>query len=195
LPLERHGRYLVGSRVRPLLLCQARGADKPCCSLVTFGDFVSSGKTRISFAFLKFLFTSWCLWLYFYVFWGLTRIKLVMKISLLWNSMTYIQNTHRFRGFKLMFADWLKFSLISNKLNFNQSASIDLKHQFFWFDVLNWCLISRKNSDQWCTILIWSPAFLDIAVWLGHYCKLHFHIYYLFVGFELYTCHSFVIIK
>jgi hypothetical protein len=26
--------------------------------------------------------------------------------------MTYIQNTHRFRGFKLTFADWLKFSLI-----------------------------------------------------------------------------------
>jgi hypothetical protein len=26
--------------------------------------------------------------------------------------MTYIQNTHRFRGFKLTFADWLKFSLV-----------------------------------------------------------------------------------
>jgi hypothetical protein len=26
--------------------------------------------------------------------------------------MTYIQNTHRFRGFKLTFPDWLKFSLI-----------------------------------------------------------------------------------
>jgi hypothetical protein len=26
--------------------------------------------------------------------------------------MTYIQNTYRFRGFKLTFADWLKFSLI-----------------------------------------------------------------------------------
>jgi hypothetical protein len=26
--------------------------------------------------------------------------------------MTYIQNTHRFRGFKLTFADWLKLSLI-----------------------------------------------------------------------------------
>jgi hypothetical protein len=26
--------------------------------------------------------------------------------------MTYIQNTHRFRGFELTFADWLKFSLI-----------------------------------------------------------------------------------
>jgi hypothetical protein len=24
----------------------------------------------------------------------------------------YIQNTHRFRGFKLAFRDWLKFSLI-----------------------------------------------------------------------------------
>jgi hypothetical protein len=26
--------------------------------------------------------------------------------------MTYIQNTHRLRGFKLTFADWLKFSLL-----------------------------------------------------------------------------------
>jgi hypothetical protein len=26
--------------------------------------------------------------------------------------MTYIQNTHRFRGFKLTFGDWLKFRLI-----------------------------------------------------------------------------------
>jgi hypothetical protein len=28
------------------------------------------------------------------------------------NSMTYIQNKHRFRGFKLTIAGWLKFSLI-----------------------------------------------------------------------------------
>jgi hypothetical protein len=28
--------------------------------------------------------------------------------------MTYIQNTHRFPGFKLTFADWLKFSLMEN---------------------------------------------------------------------------------
>jgi hypothetical protein len=27
--------------------------------------------------------------------------------------MTYIQNTHRFRGFKLTFTVWLKFSLIA----------------------------------------------------------------------------------
>jgi hypothetical protein len=26
--------------------------------------------------------------------------------------MTYIQNAHRFRGFKLTYANWLKFSLI-----------------------------------------------------------------------------------
>jgi hypothetical protein len=30
--------------------------------------------------------------------------------------MSYIQNTHRCRGFKLTFADWLKFSLIEEKL-------------------------------------------------------------------------------
>jgi hypothetical protein len=29
--------------------------------------------------------------------------------------MTYIQNTHRFRGFK--FADWLKFSMIEELTN------------------------------------------------------------------------------
>jgi hypothetical protein len=46
------------------------------------------------------------------------------------NSMTYIQNTQRFRGYKLMFADWLKFSLIEELTN-----EID-------------CLISRKNSYQ-----------------------------------------------
>jgi hypothetical protein len=28
-------------------------------------------------------------------------------------NMTYIQNTHRFRGFKLTFTVWLKFSLIA----------------------------------------------------------------------------------
>jgi hypothetical protein len=29
----------------------------------------------------------------------------------------YIQNTHRFRGVKLTFADWLKFSLIQELAN------------------------------------------------------------------------------
>jgi hypothetical protein len=28
------------------------------------------------------------------------------------NNMTYIQNTHRFRAFKIAFADWLEFSLL-----------------------------------------------------------------------------------
>jgi hypothetical protein len=27
------------------------------------------------------------------------------------NNMTYIQNAHRFRGYKLTFTDWLEFSL------------------------------------------------------------------------------------
>jgi hypothetical protein len=35
-----------------------------------------------------------------------------MKSVITLNNMTYNQNTHRFRGFKLTFADWLKFSLI-----------------------------------------------------------------------------------
>jgi hypothetical protein len=38
-------------------------------------------------------------------------------VSLLSNKMTYIQNTHCFRSFKLMFADWLKFSLIEELTN------------------------------------------------------------------------------
>jgi hypothetical protein len=38
---------------------------------------------------------------------SLTRNNSLWKVSLLWNDMTYIQNTHRFRGFKLTFADWL----------------------------------------------------------------------------------------
>jgi hypothetical protein len=47
--------------------------------------------------------------------------QIFYEVSLLWNNMTYIQNTYRFRGFKLTFADWVKFSLIED-----------------------WCLISRK---------------------------------------------------
>jgi hypothetical protein len=35
-----------------------------------------------------------------------TRNKFLIKSVTLWNNMTYIQNTHRFRGFKLTFADW-----------------------------------------------------------------------------------------
>jgi hypothetical protein len=31
--------------------------------------------------------------------------------------MTFIQNTHRFRGFKLTFAEWSKFSLIKELTN------------------------------------------------------------------------------
>jgi hypothetical protein len=31
--------------------------------------------------------------------------------------MTHILNTHRFRGFKLTFADWLKFSVVEELTN------------------------------------------------------------------------------
>jgi hypothetical protein len=34
----------------------------------------------------------------------------LQKVSLLLNNMTYVQNTHRFRGFELTFADWLKLN-------------------------------------------------------------------------------------
>jgi hypothetical protein len=33
--------------------------------------------------------------------------------------MTYIQNTHHFRGFKLTLADWFKFSVIEELTNEN----------------------------------------------------------------------------
>jgi hypothetical protein len=38
--------------------------------------------------------------------------------------MIYIQNTHHFRGFKLMYADWFKFSLIEEL-----SYEIDVRFQ------------------------------------------------------------------
>jgi hypothetical protein len=56
---------------------------------------------------------------------NLTRTNSLWKVWLLWNNMTYIQNTHHFRGFKLTFADWLKFSLIGE---FKRS---DFK-KYFW---------------------------------------------------------------
>jgi hypothetical protein len=61
--------------------------------------------------------------------------------------------THRFRGFKLTFVDWLKYSLIEEL-----TYEIDVWYQekFLTNDALD---------------LIGSPAFLDVIVWLGHYFK------------------------
>jgi hypothetical protein len=79
--------------------------------------------------------------------------------------MTYIQNTNRFRGFKLTFADRLKFSLIEEL-----TYEIDVRFQEN--------ILTNGALD-----LIGSPAFYDVVVWLGHCFKLQFHIYYLFEGY------------
>jgi hypothetical protein len=42
------------------------------------------------------------------------EVSLLYFIVFILNNMTYIQNTHCFRGFKLAFANWLKFSLIED---------------------------------------------------------------------------------
>jgi hypothetical protein len=38
--------------------------------------------------------------------------------------MTFIQNMHRCRGFKLTFADWLKFSLMEEKILTNDALDL-----------------------------------------------------------------------
>jgi hypothetical protein len=48
--------------------------------------------------------------------------------------MTYIQNTHRFRGFKLTFADWLKFSLIEE---LTYEIDVSFQEQFLTNDALD----------------------------------------------------------
>jgi hypothetical protein len=86
--------------------------------------------------------------------------KFLMKMLLLWNNMTYIQNTHRFRGFKLTFADWLKFSLIK-KLMSNFKKKFWLRMRWTWFEAP-----PSRIYMFGCVIVSW---------------QLHFHIYYLFV--------------
>jgi hypothetical protein len=74
------------------------------------------------------------------------------KVSLLWNNMTYIQNTNRFQI--QIDVSWLV------KIQFDRRI-----------DVWNWYLISRKFLTNDALDLIWSPAFSDIYVWLGHCFK------------------------
>jgi hypothetical protein len=62
--------------------------------------------------------------------------------------MTFIQNTHRFRYFNLTFAGWLKFNLF------------------------NWCLISRKHSDQWCARLDLKPLVRHIPPYYKTWSKI-----------------------
>jgi hypothetical protein len=62
--------------------------------------------------------------------------------------MTYNQNTHRFRGFKLIFAaDWLKFSLIEE---LRMKLISDLK----------------KTSAQLCATLDWKPRLLKLRIYV-----------------------------
>jgi hypothetical protein len=88
---------------------------------------------------------------------SLTRNKVLMKSSIK-NNMTYIQNTLRFWGFKLTFADWLKFSLI---VEYTDKIDVWFQVKFLTNDALDprsymlgWVIVSRQ---------------------------LHFHVYYLFV--------------
>jgi hypothetical protein len=48
--------------------------------------------------------------------------------------MTDIQNTHRFRGFKLAFADWLKFSFIEK---LTEEIDVRFKENFLTNDALD----------------------------------------------------------
>jgi hypothetical protein len=64
--------------------------------------------------------------------------------------MTYIQDTHRFRGFKLTFANRLKFSLIVEL-----TYEIDVSFQ-------------EKIQTNDALDLIGSPA---VVLWLGHSFK------------------------
>jgi hypothetical protein len=76
--------------------------------------------------------------------------------------MTYIQNTHRFRGFKFTLADWLKFSLIE-KLKYE----IDV-----WF--LEKILTNDASFEA-------PPSRTEMFGWV----IVDFHIYYLFAGHKL----------
>jgi hypothetical protein len=63
---------------------------------------------------------------------SLTRNKFLMKSAkLLWNNMTYIQNTHRFRDFKSTFAHWLKFKYISNLIYLHTFVKLKAMRRYF----------------------------------------------------------------
>jgi hypothetical protein len=67
-------------------------------------------------------------------------------VSLLWNNMTYVQITHRFRGFKLTFADWFKCSLIEEL-----TYEIDFKKKCWpMMRQLDW------KPPLRCSCLVWS---------------------------------------
>jgi hypothetical protein len=76
---------------------------------------------------------------------------------------TYIQNTHRFRGFKLTFADWVKF--------------IFIEELTYLIDVIFQEKILTNDSLD----LIWSPACYDVYVWLGHCFKAITLVYLLLI--------------
>jgi hypothetical protein len=60
--------------------------------------------------------------------------------------MTYVPNTHRFRGVKWTFADWLKFSLIEE---LTYEINVCIQETILTNDALD---------------LIGSPAFYDVVV-------------------------------
>jgi hypothetical protein len=75
-------------------------------------------------------------------------------VSLLWNNMTYVQNTHRFRGFKLVFADRLKFSLIEYVLLCMHADNVHWRILLVhWRSIENWRMKIVKVSHCWGTSL------------------------------------------
>jgi hypothetical protein len=75
--------------------------------------------------------------------------------------MTYIQNTHRFQGIKLTFADWLKFSLIEKLI-----YEIDI-----WFQEK----FVTSDAKTWFEA---PPSRTYMFGWVIFSRQLHFHIYY-----------------
>jgi hypothetical protein len=61
--------------------------------------------------------------------------------------MTYIQNTHGFRGYQLTFADWLKFRLIeelTNEIDIRFQEKI-LTNDMIYMHLLTW--VGRNISQ------------------------------------------------
>jgi hypothetical protein len=89
--------------------------------------------------------------------------------------MTYIQNSHRFRGFKLTFTDWLKFSLIEE---LTYEIDVWFHDQFLTNDALIGFEAPPSRTFGWVIVSR----------------QLHFHIYNLFVASvdEKERCYSYV---
>jgi hypothetical protein len=88
-----------------------------------------------------------------------------MKSVTLLNNMTYIQNKHGFRAFKLSFAKWLKFCVIEE---LTYEIDVWLQEKILTNDALTW-FEAVPSRTQWFGWVIFAK-------------QLHFHILYLFVA-------------